>query len=138
MSLAFLYATGGSAEGDRYGLLLLVTDAAGNIVAQRGYNHSDGPGEQPAAIIATDDGGFAVLSKITDDHGFIVRKLSSDLSTELFKKRVVTSFANGGGYLAGKQSHRDGRWRLPHRRYGTEIRFDDGNRRSPHETEFSW
>ena len=99
--MAFLYATGGSAEGDRYGLLLLVTDAAGNIVAQRGYDHSDGPGEQPAAIIATNDGGFAVLSKITDDHGFIVRKLSSDLSTELFKKRVVTSFANGGGYLAG-------------------------------------
>jgi hypothetical protein len=99
--MAFVYATGGSAEGQRYGLLLLVTDTSGNIVAQRGYNHSDSPNEQPVAIIATNDGGFATLSKITDDHGFILRKLNSDLSVELFKKRVVTSFANGGGYLAG-------------------------------------
>jgi hypothetical protein len=99
--MAFLYATDGSASGERYGLLLLVTDTAGNIVAQRGYNHSDGPGETPSSIIATNDGGFAVLSKLPNDQGFLLRKLSSDLSTEVFKRRVVTAFSNGGGYLAG-------------------------------------
>ena len=96
--MAFEYDTDGSTPGMRYGLLLLVADTAGNIVAQRAYDHADNSGEHPVAIIATNDGGFATLSKLTDDTGFLVRKLNSDLFSEIFEKRVKRT---NGGFLPG-------------------------------------
>ena len=94
--MAFEYDTDGSTPGMRYGLLLLVTDTAGNIVAQRAYDHADNSGEHPVAIIATNDGNFATLSKLTDDTGFLLRKLNSDLSAEIFAKRITRT---GGGFF---------------------------------------
>jgi hypothetical protein len=96
--MAFEYDTDGSTPGMRYGLLLLVTDLSGNIVAQRAYDHADNSGEHPIAIVATNDGNFATLSKLNDDGGFLLRKLNGDLSTEIFEKRVTR---NGGGFLPG-------------------------------------
>ena len=96
--MAFEYDTDGSTPGMRYGLLLLITDTAGNLVAQRAYNHADYSGEHPLSIIATNDGGFATLSKLTDDGGFLVRKLNADLSAEVFEKRITRA---GGGFLPG-------------------------------------
>ena len=118
--MAFLYATDGSALGTRYGLLLLVTDAAGNIVAQRGYNHSDAPGETPVAIVATADGGFATLSTLPDYAGGILRKFNSDLSAEVFKKFIRPASGHSqhlatnsllatadGGFLVGGETTQD-------------------------------
>lgn len=99
--MAFQFATDGSALGSRYGLYLLVTDAAGNILAQRGYNHSDTPGEQPVAIVATTDGGFATLSSPYSDGYFgILRKFNADLSAELFEKRITITPGQARGFLA--------------------------------------
>ena len=96
--MAFEYDTDGSTPGMRYGLLLLITDTSGNIVAQHAYDHADNSGEHPIALIATNDGNFAELSKLTDDGGFLLRKLNSDLSSEIFEKYIRRV---GGGFLAG-------------------------------------
>lgn len=99
--MAFVYATDGSALGSRYGLVLVMTDATGKIVAQRGYNHSDAPNEIPVAITATADGGFAVLSgPYTEGYFAILRKFNSDLSSEVFKKRIDVTPGQQYGYFA--------------------------------------
>jgi putative Ig domain-containing protein len=99
-----------------YGCLLLVTDSAGNLVAQRGYGPSDNPNETPVAIIATSDGGFATLSAINDYAGGILRKFNADLSAEVFEKRIaaasghnphvatnsLTETADGGFLISGE------------------------------------
>ena len=73
-----------------YGCLLLVTDSAGNLIAQRGYA-PDNSNETPVTIIATADGGFATLSAINDYGGGIIRKFNADLSAEVFEKRIAAA-----------------------------------------------
>jgi hypothetical protein len=94
--MAFIYAYDGSDPGSRYGLYLLVTDAGGDIIAQRGYNHSDSGGEQPIALVATADGGFATLSTLPDYAGGILRKFNSTLSTEVLHKRITIAPGHNG------------------------------------------
>src|SRR5947209_4740069 len=99
--MAFPFETDGSALGSRYGLVLLVTDSAGNTVAQYGYNHSENPGKQPVANLATADGGFATLSAPYPDGSFgILRKFNSNLSAELFEKRISITPGQARGALA--------------------------------------
>jgi hypothetical protein len=115
--IALSYA--GGPEGSRYGLLLLVTDSAGNIISQRGYNHADLPGETPTAIVATNDGGFASISALPDNQGFIFRKFNADLSAEVIEKRIargqsllaagdLTQTSDGGFLIGGNATTASG------------------------------
>ncbi len=73
-----------------WGATAIVTDASGNIVAERSFAPDSLRSEIPRAIIATADGGFATLS-LNGTSGVVVRKFNGDLSTEVFEKVITRS-----------------------------------------------
>jgi hypothetical protein len=71
-----------------YGLGLIVFDASGNVLAQRGWTSLDGGNETMVAMIQAAGGGFAVLSARDDYSGFTVRKFNSTGSATTLERTV--------------------------------------------------
>ena len=100
---------------ERTGFVVILTNAAGEVVTQRQFVNTENSNETPLAVVPTAEGGFAVLSRLGDGYyGYfaaIVRKLDGNLNP-LFEKRLEMKsglkFTGGslrqtsdGGFLVG-------------------------------------
>jgi hypothetical protein len=74
--------------GSTKGLGLIVFDANGNLLAQRGWPSLNGTDETMVDMIQTANGGFAVLSAKSDYSGFTVRKFNSAGSATTLERTV--------------------------------------------------
>ena len=97
--MAIRYPLENNQFGPVNGTLLLISDANGTLIAQRGWKSLDGGNETPVALIPTADGGFASMSVKDDFAGLVVRKYNSDASATTLEK-VIGSVAGVPRFVA--------------------------------------